>query len=345
MRFFRIEDEKQLVKFDKTSFKDKYDEKTLEDWLENAPNGILEDSDVLVIGRQVRTSLDGFIDLLGIDRQGDLVVIELKRDKTPRDKTAQALEYAAFVKGLDEKELEDWYRSYKNDQTLDLAGKHRDYFELQSEDIIEFNRDQRMVIVGQDITPAIKQTALFLGSKGVRVTCVEFTLFQTTDGDDRLITQETVVDGGADQPRKSVLDRDKLIQCCDKHGKAVYSCLLDWSKENEMNEDWGYTGCTIRVPLNKTYVGFLWLNVDTAVYPVKQYVYFGLKYEYHLGKTAVPAESVEKLWKEGMSTGFFTETPQYLKCQIKRKFTDSDLNTLVKYCASVVQAIHQYGLK
>lgn len=48
------------------------------------------------IGRQVNTNLGTTIDLLALDGTGDVVVVELKRDRTPRDTLAQALEYASF---------------------------------------------------------------------------------------------------------------------------------------------------------------------------------------------------------------------------------------------------------
>ena len=49
----------------------------------------------MLIGRQVRTSFGGIIDLLAIAPDGSLVLIELKRDKTPREIVAQALDYAS----------------------------------------------------------------------------------------------------------------------------------------------------------------------------------------------------------------------------------------------------------
>ena len=54
-----------------------------------------------VIGRQVRTSHGGIIDLLAMDRDANLIVLELKRDRTPRDIIAQLLDYGSWVVGLD----------------------------------------------------------------------------------------------------------------------------------------------------------------------------------------------------------------------------------------------------
>src|SRR5580700_6288106 len=80
------------------------DEQRLEDWVVKDPSilGI----DVLLIGRQVTTASHGRIDLLGIDAGANLVVLELKRDKTPREIVAQALDYASWVNDLSYEQLE-----------------------------------------------------------------------------------------------------------------------------------------------------------------------------------------------------------------------------------------------
>ena len=131
MRVFRIQSNNKFVEFAQSPFDAEHDESTLENWLEENPNGLLEDSKVLIIGRQVHTSLGGFIDLLGVDQNGDLVIVELKRDKTPRETVAQALEYASFIEGLDFEGLEGICRSYLKDETLNLTEFHQDYFNLE----------------------------------------------------------------------------------------------------------------------------------------------------------------------------------------------------------------------
>ena len=75
-----------------------------------------------------------------------------------------------------------------NDELASLAEYHREHFQL-GDAAVAFNKDQRIVVIGQRITPEIRQTAAFLCSKGARVTCVEFTFFRSQEGS-RLMSQE-----------------------------------------------------------------------------------------------------------------------------------------------------------
>ena len=68
--------------------------------------------DWLLIGRQVRTDFNKLIDLLAIAADGTVIVIELKRDKTPRDVVAQAIDYASWVVTLADYQLVDIYQSF-----------------------------------------------------------------------------------------------------------------------------------------------------------------------------------------------------------------------------------------
>jgi RecB family endonuclease NucS len=120
MRVFGIEPDGKFKEYVQTPFQVQHEEAILESWLEGNPDGIVEDGKLLIIGRQVSTNLGSVIDLLALDRRGDVVVVELKRDRTPRDTLAQALEYVSFVVQLDTEQLEAILRSYLNDDSLSL---------------------------------------------------------------------------------------------------------------------------------------------------------------------------------------------------------------------------------
>ena len=85
MKLFRISRDQAFTEFHRVPFEAEHEESTLEEWLESNPGAILEEGGLLVVGRQVVTNLGGYIDLLGVDREGNAVVVELKRDRTPRD--------------------------------------------------------------------------------------------------------------------------------------------------------------------------------------------------------------------------------------------------------------------
>ena len=70
------------------------------------------------------TNLNSFIDLLGIDKAGNTVVVELKRDKTPRETIAQLLEYASFVENLDYYQLNEIYQNYYGED-INLEDYHQ----------------------------------------------------------------------------------------------------------------------------------------------------------------------------------------------------------------------------
>ncbi|MFH1595447.1 MAG: endonuclease NucS domain-containing protein, partial [Pseudomonadota bacterium] len=66
----------------------------LENWIESNPSII--GHGLAIIGRQVQT-ISGPLDLLGIDHSGSTVIVELKRDKLPREALAQAIDYASDI--------------------------------------------------------------------------------------------------------------------------------------------------------------------------------------------------------------------------------------------------------
>jgi RecB family endonuclease NucS len=75
----------------------------------------------MLIGRQEVTSYGGRIDLLAIAPDGSLVLIELKRDRTPREIIAQALDYASWIEQLTPEKIVQIYQRFSGGGNLDQA--------------------------------------------------------------------------------------------------------------------------------------------------------------------------------------------------------------------------------
>ena len=72
----------------------------------------------MVIGRQEDTSHGGRIDLLALAPDGALILIELKRGRTPREVVAQALDYATWAESLEADDLSRIFARFSNGRDL-----------------------------------------------------------------------------------------------------------------------------------------------------------------------------------------------------------------------------------
>jgi hypothetical protein len=330
-------------------FQAEHEEAILEDWLEKNPDGILEDGKLLIIGRQINTNLGSTIDLLALDRAGDVVVVELKRDRTSRDTLAQALEYVSFAEQLDTNQLETILQSYMNDESLTLAEYHRKYFDLTSDEAVAFNKDRRIVIVGQRVTNEVRQTSSFLRRKGIRVTCVEFSFFQPNGGT-KLLSQEIVVGSKPSRPQRvssgslPVVTREDFLGALDENGKAVFEKVLEFAQSRAMPIHWGTKGFSLNVDLDGTHVAIFFCYPPASVY--KQSIYTTLMGRGGMSvKTAVPEDEIRRLWSKAEATGLFRPAGHELRCSIDRVFTDADVGKILSWCEEVAAIIAKYGLK
>ena len=114
------------------------------------------------------------IDLLGIDRQANLVVIELKRTEDGGHMELQALRYAAMVSTLTFDEAVDTYARYlssigSDDDARARMLEHLDWEEPQAE---QFPKDVRIVLASAEFKNEIATTVLWLNDHGLDVTCI-----------------------------------------------------------------------------------------------------------------------------------------------------------------------------
>ena len=153
-------------------------EKRIEDWLEKDISII--SNDLLVIGRQIQTDFGDVIDLLCLDYNGDVVIIELKRDKTPREVTAQVLDYASWVKDLSNERITEIANRYLRERgPLERAFKEK--FGEELPEIL--NEHHKMLIVASEIDSRTERIIEYLSDTyGVGINAVTFHYFRNDEG-------------------------------------------------------------------------------------------------------------------------------------------------------------------
>ena len=160
-------------------------EAELEHLLEQDPTILGER--LLVIGRQVHTPYGKIIDLLAIDADGNLHVLELKRDMTPRDVVAQALDYGSWVRGLQRADVLEIAQDHFGDQPFTAA--FEDAFGQQLPD--EVNISHRLTIVAARLDPSSERIVRYLEDFAVPINVVFFAYL--TDGDRRYLARSWLV--------------------------------------------------------------------------------------------------------------------------------------------------------
>jgi len=169
----------------------------LESWLEKSPWAIAQEP-ILVIGRQTTAHLETglvFPDLLGIDKDGNVVLVELKRGRTPRETVAQLLEYAAWASELSDEEIKDVASEYFQTRSDYRNKQFGDAFmeAFEAEEVPSLNQKLRLFVAAEEISPSVSQVCRFLRmSHGVDVNCIKFSVYQTESGE-ILVSSEAIV--------------------------------------------------------------------------------------------------------------------------------------------------------
>ena len=161
-------------------------ERLLEDMIVASPR-ILSDQWML-IGRQVAT-VSGWLDLLALAPDGALVLIELKRDRTPREVVAQALDYASWVERLEASDIAAIYGRFAPDRELAADFLMRFGYALDEETL---NESHQIVIVATHLDDSSERIVKYLGDKGIAINVLCFQVF--THGAEQLLSRTWLMD-------------------------------------------------------------------------------------------------------------------------------------------------------
>ncbi|OPY50844.1 MAG: hypothetical protein A4E48_01733 [Methanosaeta sp. PtaU1.Bin060] len=151
----------------------------------------------MIIGQQVSTK-SGPIDLLGIDKSGNTVIIEIKRGELPREALAQAIDYASDVAEWTVEKLREVCSEYLKEVFEDAFNEAFPDIDLES---VNLNSTQRIVLVGFSIESSLERMIEWLSdSYGVNVNAIVLCYVKTTAGDE-LLMKTSIISEEMEQER------------------------------------------------------------------------------------------------------------------------------------------------
>ena len=220
-------------------------EEEIEDFIEKHPS-ILE-KDMFIIGRQVETSQNYRIDLLGLDKEGNLIIIELKKDKTPRDVVSQILEYAVWAEKIQYEELNRIATTSHVTNHPSLMKK----YEMEFDSVPDFfNENQKLYIVSEKIDKKTEEVARYLKTRAIDISCIELN-FHESDGqrlaDTRVVVgnEKMIVEDYTSEGKKKKLTWEEKLEVATEENVQDVTKLIALIKQkfdcfDEPDQDWYY---------------------------------------------------------------------------------------------------------
>lgn len=178
-------------------------EQLLEDMIVADPS--ILSGEWMLIGRQEPTSFGGRVDLLAIAPDGSLVLIELKRNRTPREIMAQALDYACWVEQLEPERIARIYQRFSEGGDLGRDFRERFGADLDEDSV---NQAHQLIIVAAELDDATERIVRYLNERDIAINIAFFRVFQ--HGGDQLLSRAWLIDPGETQINVSDTARAKV---------------------------------------------------------------------------------------------------------------------------------------
>jgi hypothetical protein len=187
----------------------------LQEWIASCPECLGEA--LLVIQKE----FDGFagtserIDMLALDKNGNLVVIENKLDNSGRDATGQALKYATYCSELTQDEIINNYQAYLDSITGGEIAEDRlcNFFDVPDIKNLNLNRrsSPRIIITAAHFRNEVTKSAHYLRRRGVDVRCIRIGL-RRMSGENLLIIEPLDDENRGSWNESVELDRPRVTQ-------------------------------------------------------------------------------------------------------------------------------------
>jgi hypothetical protein len=151
----------------------------LQEWIANNPSSLGEE--LLIIQKE----FSGFgetnerLDLLALDKVGNLVIIENKLDDSGRDVTWQTIKYASYCSSLTKQEIIKIYQDYLGN-SANAEEKISEFYDDKDIDEIILNQglnSQRLIMIAANFRKEVTSSVLWLMNFKMRIQCFKVTPF------------------------------------------------------------------------------------------------------------------------------------------------------------------------
>lgn len=226
----------------------------LQEWIAKNPGAFEED--LLIIQKEYSgfSETNERLDLLALDKQGNLVIIENKLDDSGRDVTWQALKYASYCSSLSKENIRAIFQDYldRYEAGTKAEDKLAEFFEDQEYEELLLNKGfhQRLILVAAKFRKEVTSTVLWLLNFKIQVQC--FKVIPYSMGENLFLNFEQII------PTKDA--EEFMISMADKAQDDIDAQTKNKNRHYYRKEFW----TKLLEEMNKK--SDLFKNISTSIY-------------------------------------------------------------------------------
>ncbi len=121
-------------------------------------------------------------DLCALDRDGNLLIFELKRSTVTGDVTLQIMRYCQNYGQKNYSDLCSMYNTFLHTETANLQEAHAEAFGLDKPlNVEEFNRHQKLILVGSSADYALMENVSYWKKQGIDIDYIPYRFYEIAD--------------------------------------------------------------------------------------------------------------------------------------------------------------------
>ena len=200
-------------------------EKNIENWMATEPKLLFSNPDaVLIIAQEI--SGEVMADLLAVDSQGNLIIIEIKRDWSDRNTVGQILDYAALLASWEYEDFNDRWKKDKGRNAGDLFEEFKNFSENPDFRKDEFLQQRRFFILASSVDESMKRIIKWLSD--VYNVPIDYVPFQFYENNGQVFLQISEIDIQSIIPKGS-WSGDWFFNTNETYGKGAYQKMFNQS--------------------------------------------------------------------------------------------------------------------
>jgi len=252
------------VTFKECDLKERQD---IQEWIKENPSLLGEE--LLIIQKEFSQfkETNERLDLLALDKNGNLVIIENKLDDSGKDVVWQAMKYASYCSILTKENVREIFQDYLEKERIDKNAEQTicDFLAKTDFSEVEINDDmsQRIILVAREFRREVTSTVIWARKFNIDIKCIKLTpylvgeqLIVDTDQIIPLKDIEEITVSYDNKAKVALEDRKKLAQKVMVRD-AFFHRLLERmnrvsnlfsgrSLENQYTDSWVSAGCGYR---------------------------------------------------------------------------------------------------